>query len=68
MNKGFILIDSLLSVFIVTYICIICVSIYKVIENYNISYVDYQNNSNQVYEYIFDNLPICEPCILDESD
>ena len=68
MNKGFILLDSLLSVFIVSYICILCFSIYKSIIIYEDSYLLYQEKSNIHLDYIFSNYIYCEPCILDESD
>lgn len=67
-NKGFILLDALLAVFILTYICLICFSIFKSIDTYNSSYMKYQENSNEHYERIFNSIPICEPCIIDESD
>jgi len=68
MNKGFIMLDSLLSVFIVTYICLMCFSIYKTIEQYEKSYINYQFNSNDSYEEIFNTLIVCEACEVDESD
>lgn len=68
MNKGSILLDSLLSVLIVTYICLLCFSIYKVVINYEDSYLKYQLKSNEHYEQIFNSYSYCEPCQIDESD
>lgn len=67
-KKGFLLIDSLLTVFIVSSICLLCFSIYKLIGKYEEGYMNYQSISNDEYENIFNNLPICEVCIVDESD
>ena len=67
-NKGFILIDSLLAVFIVCYICLLCFSIYKSITIYENSYLKYQERSNENIDYIFSKYVYCKPCELDESD
>ena len=67
-NKGFILIDSLMTVFIVSCICILCFSIYKSIENYIEGYLRYTEESNIRYEEIYNNLPECEVCEIYEYD
>ena len=67
-NKGFLLIDSLLSVFIVSLICTLCFSIYKVIDSYAKGYERYQETSNESYERILRQLYECEACTADESD
>ena len=67
-NKGFFLIDALLSVFICSCICILCFSIYNIIDRYIRGYEEYQIRSNQSYEIIFNGLGECEACVIDESD
>lgn len=67
-NRGFILIDSLLSVFIVASICMLCFSINQVIGKYSQGYEQYQMVTNESYERIFNSLPECEACQIDESD
>lgn len=67
-SKGFLLIDSLLTVFIVSSICLLCFSIYKLITNYEKGYLNYQMLSNEDYENIFNDFSICERCVIDESD
>ncbi|MBO4918954.1 MAG: hypothetical protein J5365_02235 [Erysipelotrichaceae bacterium] len=67
-SRGFLLIDSLLSVFIVVSICMLCFSIYKVIGRYSEGYELYQMTANGTYERIMNRLPDCEACQTDESD
>lgn len=68
-NKGFLLIDSLITVFVVSALCIICYSMYQAIINYDNGYKQYQEESNnrliQIYRYTYE----CEGCeIIDDSD
>ena len=67
-NKGFLLIDALLSVFIVSCICILCFSIYQLDQRYEEGLETYYENSNIAYEAIFNSLAECEACTIDESD
>lgn len=67
-NKGFLLVDSLLTVFIITCMCLLCFSIYELILNYEEGYKKNNIATNEAYESIFNNLPICEECVIDESD
>jgi len=67
-NKGFFLIDALLSVFIVSCICILCFTIFNIINKYEEGYINYQIKSNYYYENLFNNLKECEACNIDESD
>jgi len=67
-NSGFFLIDALLSVFICSCICILCFTIYNIIDRYVKGYEEYQLRSNQSYEIIFGSLGECEACTIDESD
>lgn len=65
-DRGFILLDSLMTVFIVSCICILCFSVYQSIENYIEGYRMYQDMSNQRYEDIYLSFNDCEVCVIDE--
>ena len=67
-SRGFLLIDSLLSVFIVASICMLCFSIYQAIDRYSMGYTQYRTASNESYARILNGLPGCEVCRIDESD
>lgn len=67
-KKGFLLIDSLISVFVTSLLCICCYAIYQSMVNYNDGYVEYQNKSNTRLEHIYTDLYNCEVCQIDESD
>lgn len=67
-KKGFLLIDSLITVFVTSLVCVACYSIFQAIENYEEGYIEYQNRSNENLEYVYSNMWQCEACILDESD
>ena len=67
-SRGFLLIDSLLSVFIVASICMLCFSIFQVIGKYAEGYEQYRMTTNQTYERILNGLPECRECRADDSD
>ena len=67
-SRGFILIDSLLSVFIVACICMLCFSIYQAIDKYSQGYELYRKTATEMYERILNGLPECEACRIDEPD
>ena len=67
-EKGFFLLDALLSVFLLSCLCILCFSIYNLIERYEEGYLRYQERSNQRYEDILSDLNQCEGCAFDEHD
>lgn len=67
-KKGFLLLDSLITVFVTSVVCVGCYSIYKSIVNYEEGYTQYQNESNSRLVNVFNNLYECEPCVIDESD
>ena len=69
MNKrGFLLIDSIINVFIVSLMCALCLGIYQAIVTYENGYISYQTNSNERLITIFNMICECEACIIDESD
>ena len=65
-KKGFLLLDSLITVFITSLVCITCYSIYHLIISYDDGYLKYQERSNNELEYIYNNTYECEACIIDE--
>ncbi len=65
-NEGFFLVDSLLALFILSAICILCFSIYELIESYENGYLHYQERSNRKYEEILTKLNQCQGCAVDE--
>ena len=67
-DSGFIMVDALLSVFIVVCMCGLCFSIYKAIDKYEQGYLSYLSNSQDNIENILRNLPYCEVCVTDEHD
>lgn len=67
-KKGFLLVDSLITVFITSLLCVACYSIYHSIILYEEGYINYQNRSNENLEYVFNNMQSCEGCKIDESD
>lgn len=67
-KKGFLLLDSLISVFITSIVCIMCYSIYNLIIKYDDGYKEYVNRTNLEMKMIYDSLADCEVCIIDESD
>ena len=68
-NKGFLLIDSLITVLVCSLVCILCYSIYKINNNYIEGYKEYQDKSNERLTYYLSDLNWCETCeVLDESD
>ncbi len=67
-NEGFILLDSLVCVFIVAVLTMLCAMIYKEIVNYDDGYIRYQEESNGRLADIFMSIESCEVCVIDESD
>ncbi|MBQ1287040.1 MAG: hypothetical protein IIZ28_07870 [Erysipelotrichaceae bacterium] len=67
-EKGFFLIDALLSVFLLSCLCILCFSIYGLMERYEEGYIAYQERTNEYYAQILSGLNRCEGCSADEHD
>lgn len=66
-NKGFLLIDSLITVFIVSIMALLCLSIYKSVVNYKEGYRLYKEETSNRLTYIYDDLGECEKCIIQED-
>jgi len=67
-NKGFILVDALICVFICISICEICFSIFNCIVNYENGYKSYSERVNDRLVEVYSKIGICEGCIVNESD
>ena len=67
-DRGFLLIDSLLAVFIVLCMCALCMTMYQVILRYEDGYEAYQERTSNSLTLLFQRLPYCEACRNDESD
>lgn len=65
-NKGFILTDALLSLLIVSSISILILVISKVNDKAITNYYDFENKENGYFVDIFNEIKICEGCILDD--
>lgn len=67
-KKGFLLVDALVSVFIVCSLSILCFSIYESITKQEEVYADYVLKDNHFYFDLYSNLDYCEACTIHESD
>lgn len=67
-NKGFLLLDALMCVFVTASMCSLCFAIYKSIVNYNDGYYENMEKNNNRYEEIYNGLSNCEACAIDESN
>lgn len=65
-NKGFVLLDSLVCVIIVSAVCSLCFSLFSILNIYHDGYLNYVENSNNDIVYYFNNLYECEGCLIDE--
>lgn len=67
-NKGFLLLDALLCVAIVANICLLCFSIYRVIDIDEKVNSRFDEQENEFYYSLFASYEDCEVCRIDESD
>lgn len=65
-NKGFLMIDALLCVFISCLISLLCCSLFFLNESYLVSYDDYQKEINEEYELIYQSLGECGECLIQD--
>lgn len=66
-NKGFLLLDSLIAVFIVTAMSLISFSVYKAIVNYEDGYLLYKEEFNELLIDTYSSLGVCEKCVIEED-
>ena len=67
-SKGFLLLDSLINVFIVSCLVTLCYTTYNLMVKYEQGYRQYESNETDRYERIFNELDECEVCEVDEPD
>ena len=67
-KKGFLLVDSLINVVIVSSLCLLCFVSYKAIDNYYKGYDNYIEESNNRYTYIFNSIGECQRCVVTKED
>lgn len=67
-KKGFLLVDSLITVIVVSISCYLCMYTYKLIDNYEKGYLNYKERINESYFEIFNNLGKCEKCEIEQED
>lgn len=66
-KKGFLLIDAIINVLIVSIICSLCLFVYQAIVAYEDGYSSYAQRTNEDYINLFNSLTYCEGCKIDES-
>lgn len=66
-KKGFLLIDSLIAVFIVCIVAVLCLSVFKSINNFDEGYISYKVEINDELLLIYANLGECEKCLIEED-
>lgn len=67
-KKGFLLIDALVNTLIVSLMCLLCLLIYHNLNNYEDGFVDYIEQSNEKYDYLYSNIGECVKCEVIESE
>lgn len=66
-NKGFLLLDSLIAVFIVTSMSILSFGVYSSLVNYEDGYLLYKEEFNEQLIDTYDLLGVCEKCVIQED-
>lgn len=67
-KKGILLLDSLISLIVVSCLAILSLCLFTSINNYSNGYDDYQVRICEKYEDIYSNLAVCEKCQIEEED
>lgn len=66
-SRGFLLLDSLITIFIVSSMALLCISVYKSVINYKEGYKLYKEETNNKIAAIYDSLGECERCEIEED-
>ncbi|MDO5440735.1 MAG: hypothetical protein Q4F12_04290 [Erysipelotrichaceae bacterium] len=66
-NKGFLLLDSLIAVFIVTSMSILSFGVYSSLVIYEDGYLLYKEEFNEQLIDTYDLLGVCEKCVIQED-
>ena len=67
-KKGFLLVDSLISVLIVSSTAIMSFGVFRNVKNYYEGYDNYQKEVAENYESIFSELTKCEKCVIEAEE
>ena len=66
-KKGFLLVDSLITIFIVSVMALLCIAIFESIDNYKKGYQDYKEETNERLNNLYNSLGVCERCVIEED-
>lgn len=66
-KKGFLLVDSLITIFIVSTMALLCIAIFESINNYKEGYQNYKEETNERLNNLYNSLGACERCIIEED-
>lgn len=61
-KKGFLLVDALVNIIIVTSLGLLCIAMFKQFDNYYKYFDEYVLNSNENYDYLFLKNSECDIC------
>lgn len=67
-NKGFVMVDSLLSVIIVSVVALLSLLASKSLVNYKEGYINYKTRVNERYMEIYSGMKECEVCQIIQED
>lgn len=67
LNKGFLLVDALMSIFIVSLMAVLCISVYSANLNYLEGYDKYIEETKEMYKEIYSVFEKCEKCEVQEE-
>ena len=67
-NRGFLLGDALINVFVVSLLCLLCFSIYRAIGNDEEIFQAYIERTNERYERMYSDMENCVPCVMPKED
>ena len=68
MNKrGFLLVDSLVSLFVVSSVCLLCVNIFYLLDKYYDGYSNYLDKDNEFYDDLFSFGLDCTVCVVSDE-
>lgn len=61
-KKGFLLVDALVNIIIISSVALICIAMFKQFANYYDGFDEYISNSNEQYDYLFLKNSECDAC------
>ena len=67
-NRGFLLADALINVFVVSLLCLLCFSLYRLMGNDEEIFEAYVERTNERYEMMNMKIETCVPCIAPTED